>query len=117
MSEQDERHQQQESSLPKRWRILPPDGRSRGSMSQFVREFLSLNPDGWARGNLRTVLSARSRFARILERNPGAYGHMVWRLIRCGDIEERDGRLYASARVRRRVESLKSISGADMPER
>lgn len=78
-------------------------------MTQFIREFLSLNPTGWTRGDVKTVLMARWRFARTLERNRSAYTNMLWTLIRRGDVEERDGKLYASDRVRRRVEALRRM--------
>ena len=31
-------------------------------MAQFVREFLSLNPTGWTRKELKTVMRAQPRF-------------------------------------------------------
>ena len=96
-----------------RWRDGPPDRRSLGSMAQFAREFLSLNPTGWTRGELRDVLRAKPQFYAQFQRNPGAFPNMVWRLIERGEIEERDGQLFASERTRLSVVVRKELFELD----
>ena len=78
-------------------------------MRQFVREFLSINPTGWTRADIKTILTARARYARIMDGNPSTVHNMIWNLLKSGDIEERLGKLYASDRVRRRVEAIKQL--------
>jgi hypothetical protein len=65
-------------------------------MAQFARELLALDPKGWTRDALKQRLRADPTFWRQFERNPQAYSGMVRRLILRGDIEERDGLLFAS---------------------
>lgn len=69
-------------------------------MAQFVREFLSFNPRGWTRLELKRIVRAQPAFWRQCERNSRAYCNLMGRLIERGDIEDRDGRLYASERTR-----------------
>lgn len=90
-------------SIPKRWRLSPPDGRSRGTMAQSVREFLTDNPQGWSRLELKAALTRDERFATQFQRNPGAYYNMIGRLLHRGDLEDRNGLLFASDKTRRRV--------------
>lgn len=89
-----------QGSLPQRWRAREPDGRSRGTMRQFVREFLSLHLDGRTRRDLRAILLGRLEFRRKLEANPRYISHLVWDLLQLGEIEERDGKLFASEATR-----------------
>jgi hypothetical protein len=89
-----------ETSLPRRLRPRASDRRSRGTMAQFVREFLSLNPVGWTRRGLGDVLRARPEFLSQFQRNERAFDQMVRRLIERAEIEERDGLLFASERMR-----------------
>ena len=81
------------------WRDHLNDERSNGSMAQFAREFLSRNPKGWTRSELKEVLKAHPVFWRQFERNPGAYPNMVRRLLLRGDILEREGLLFASKKT------------------
>lgn len=90
-------------------RVRSPDGRNRGSMSQFVREFLSLNPTGWTRADLQSLLRGRVEFTRQFQRNPRAYSNMICRLIDRGDIEDRDGKLFATEPIRLSVVVRKDL--------
>lgn len=69
-------------------------------MAQFAREFLSLNPKGWSRKELKKVMQAQPAFWQQFERNPGAYHGMIGRLIAVGEIEEQQGALFASEELR-----------------
>lgn len=69
-------------------------------MSQFVREFLSVNPKGWTRLELKEIVRAQPPFWSQFQRNPAAYYGMIGRLIERGDIEDRDGKLFATERTR-----------------
>ena len=70
-------------------------------MAQFVREALSVKGRGWTRDDLAATVRAQPRFWRQFERNPKAYGEMLRRLILRGEIEERDGVLFATEQTRR----------------
>lgn len=76
------------------------DRRSTGSMAQFAREFLSLNPKGWTRQELKKVMRAQPGFWQQFDRNPSAYHGMIRRLIDRGEIKERNETLFASEETR-----------------
>ena len=97
-----------EAPTPRRWRTLPPDGRSRGSMAQFVREFLTDNPQGWSRLDLRIIVRGKPEFAATLSGNPNAFYNLIGRMRRGGEIEDQGGLLFASAAVKRRVSRVRS---------
>ena len=88
------------SPAAKPWRDRSADRRSKGSMAQFTCEFLSLNPKGWTRQELKRVMQAQPAFWRQFERNPGAYLGMIRHLIQRGELEERDKALLASEETR-----------------
>lgn len=46
------------------------------------------------------MLRAQPAFSEQLDRNPGAYPHMIRRLLLRGDIVKRERLLFASERVR-----------------
>lgn len=72
-------------------------------MAQFTRVILVRNPKGWTREELKQELRAQPAFRQQFERNPGAYPNMIRRLVLRGNIEERDGLLFASESIRRSV--------------
>ena len=78
-------------------------------MAQFTREFLSRDSNGRPRQELKQVLRAQPTFWRQFERNPKAYPGMIRRLIKRGDIKERDGLLYASEETRLSVLARKEL--------
>lgn len=98
-----------EAVIPRRWRILPPDRRSRGSMAQFVREFLTDNPKGWSRLDLRAAVQERPEFESISGGRPDAFYNLIGRLRNSGEIEDRNGLLFASDSVRNRILRARSL--------
>lgn len=97
------------SHLAKPWRDRSGDRRSKGSMAQFAREFLTLNPKGWTRTELEKVMRAQPAFWQQFERNPSAYDGMIRRLIERGEIEERDQALFAAEKTRLAVLSRREL--------
>jgi hypothetical protein len=80
-------------------------------MAQWVREFLTDNPQGWSRLELKVAVARQLEFAAQFERNPGAYYNMIGRLLHRGDLEDRDGLLFASEKtLRQLVDARKSPS-------
>jgi hypothetical protein len=69
-------------------------------MTQFAREVLSLQPRGWTRADLKEIMRSQPAFWHHLESNPGSFHWMVRDLIKRGEIEERDGLLFATERTR-----------------
>lgn len=69
-------------------------------MAQFVRERLALDNRGWTRAELASLIRRDPRFSRRFERNPKVLGDMIRRLDGRGEIEERDGRLFAAESMR-----------------
>lgn len=69
-------------------------------MSQFVREFLSLNSAGWTRAELKKVVQDQPRFGARIQQSPAAYSQLISRLIDRGEIEEKNGKLFAAPHVR-----------------
>jgi hypothetical protein len=74
----------------------PNDRRSRRLMTQFARERLALEDRGWSRSELEAVVRAQPQFRRRMERNPKALGELIRRLIGRGEVEQRDGKLFAA---------------------
>ena len=64
-------------------------------MAQFVREFLSVNPEGRTRDELREIVRTQPAFRQRFERNPQAFNGLIGRLLMGGEIEERAGNLLA----------------------
>ena len=85
-------------SLPNR-RVLPlrwqgtPDGRSRGRLIQFVRDYLAERPEGTSRAQLDD--DERAHYGDRFPKARRSLQEMIYRLKRGGEIEERDGRLVA----------------------
>lgn len=59
------------SKIPLRWRPGSPDGRSAGSLSQFVREHLVRSGGGCTRDQLLQAIQRESDLAVRLERGQG----------------------------------------------
>lgn len=97
------------SRAAKPWRDRSGDQRSKGSMAQFARELLSLNPKGWTREELKAAMRAQPAFWPQFERNPGAYYGMIHRLIGRGEIEVRGRLLFASDETRLAVLARKEL--------
>lgn len=81
-----------EASLPLRWQGTP-DGRSRGRLIQFVREYLAERPEGVGQAQLDAA--ARAHYGDRFPKARRSLQEMIYRLKRGGEIEERDGRLVA----------------------
>lgn len=79
-------------------------------MAQFVREFLPNHPEGWTRMQLKAVLREQPEFEAQFARNPGAYYNVIQRLRERGEIEDRDGLLYATGRTSRRIALMRGSS-------
>ena len=79
-----------DSSLPLRWQGTP-DGRSRGRLIQFVRDYLAARPEGAARAQLDAA--ARAHYGARFPKARRSLQEMIYRLKRGGEIEERDGRI------------------------
>jgi hypothetical protein len=88
------------SLAPRQRRDSSGDRRSKGSMAQFVREFLSFDTKGLTRREFKNILRAQPAFGRQFERNPGAYYGAIRRLVERGDIEDRAGLMFASEGTR-----------------
>jgi len=69
-------------------------------MTQFVRELLASQQRGWTRAELETALRRQPRFWRQFERNSKAFPEMIRRLLVRGEIETKEGALFASERTR-----------------
>lgn len=59
------------ASVPLRWRPRGPDGRSAGSLSQFVRKYLVRNGGSCTREELRHAIRSEPHFAARLDRGQG----------------------------------------------
>ena len=79
-----------EASLPLRWQGTP-DGRSRGRVIQFVRDYLAERPDGASRAELDGA--ARAHYGDRFPKARRSLQEMIYRLRKGGEIEERDGKL------------------------
>ena len=79
-------------ALPLRWQGTP-DGRSRGRLIQFVRDYLAERPDGATRAQLDEA--ARAHYGARFPKPRRSLQEMIYRLKKGGEIEERDGRLVA----------------------
>jgi hypothetical protein len=86
-----------EASLPLRWQGTP-DGRSRGRLIQFVRDYLAERPEGASRAQLDDA--ARGHYGDRFPRTRRSMQEMIYRLKRGGEIDERDGKLVARRLVR-----------------
>jgi hypothetical protein len=87
-----------------RWQNTP-DGRSRGTFTQFVREAVAAHRDGFSREEL--IASAqRSGKIHRLPRSRGNMLEAIARMLRLGELIEEEQRLYAgpvrTAAARRR---------------
>ena len=79
-----------DSSLPLRWQGTP-DGRSRGRLIQFVRDYLADRPVGASRAQLDEA--ARAHYGDRFPKARRSLQEMIYRLKQGSEIEERDGRL------------------------
>lgn len=60
-----------DARLPLKWRCGAPDGRSAGSLSQFVRDYLCQRGGSASRRQLLKAIQANSKLAARLERGQG----------------------------------------------
>ena len=60
-----------DATVPLRWRRRGPDGRSAGSLSQFVRDILVTNGGTRTRGELLEAIRSDPKLAARLERGQG----------------------------------------------
>lgn len=79
-----------DASLPLRWRGTP-DGRSRGRLIQFVRDYLTDRPEGASLAQLDEA--AKAHYGDRFPKARRSLQEMIYRLKQGGEIEERDGRL------------------------
>ena len=79
-----------DKSLPLRWQGTP-DGRSRGRLIQFVRDYLAERPEGATRAQLDEA--ARAHYGDRFPKARRSLQEMVYRLKRGGEVEEQDGRV------------------------
>lgn len=80
------------------------DTRSEGTMSQFLREMFADTDQGFTRSEIRDLLSARPEFRERIATYKRAHHTAIENMLFRGDIEKRDGKLYATQvlRVQRR---------------
>ena len=80
------------------------DTRSEGTMSQFLREMFADTDQGFTRGEIRDLLRAQLQFQDKIEKDKRAHHYVIVNLLDRGDVENREGRLYATQvlRVQRR---------------
>lgn len=71
---------------PNRWRSDPKDGRSAGTLSQFVRETLAARGGACTRAQLYDSILADGRFAERVEQRQGISGLLDY-MRRSGFIE------------------------------
>jgi hypothetical protein len=90
------------SSSPKRWQPRPPDGRSVGTASQFVREFLCQNGGSCTVEDLHRAMSNEEKFAeKLLDK--GFFGRLLLNLKYGGHIEIDRPLIIATAKTLRRT--------------
>ena len=80
------------------------DTRSVGTMSQFLREVFAETDQGFTRGEIRDLLRSQPAFCDRIDAHKRAHHYVIDNLLFRGDIEKRDGKLYATPvlRVQRR---------------
>jgi hypothetical protein len=82
------------TDTPLRWQPTP-DGRSRGTFTQFVRDHVAAHPEGVAR---KDVIARGQRTGKVfqLPRSPGGMDAAIARLVHLGELVEADGLLRSS---------------------
>ena len=85
-----------EASVPLRWQN-GHDWRSRGSVSEFLRDYLASRPDG---ALPREALEAATASFGSVRNKPRGFRGIVRRLIERGEVVETDGKLFITG-VRR----------------
>ena len=80
------------------------DTRSVGTMSQVLREMFADTDQGFTRGELRGLLRAQPQFREMIVTSKLAHHYTIENMLFRGDIERREGKLYATSvlRVHRR---------------
>ena len=61
----------EDARIPIKWRAGVPDGRSAGSLSQFIRDYLCRHGGRCTRGELLRAISAEPNLLARLERGQG----------------------------------------------
>lgn len=84
--------------IPLRWQPTP-DGRSRGTFTQFVRDYVAARSDGAGRNEVVAAARDHGNLFRMPASQKGALA-VIGRLIRMGELIETGGRLHI-ARTRR----------------
>jgi hypothetical protein len=80
------------SDTPLRWQPTP-DGRSRGTFTQFIRHSVAAHPDGMRRQDLIRDGQKPGAVFRLPGSRRGIHAAIA-RLVRMGELVEDDGILY-----------------------
>lgn len=97
------------SGKPLRWRSGPPPVVSRGTLFQFVREFLCRNAGTASRGALHGAMLGDRRIADRLDRSQG-FDRILWNMRTSGWIEIEGDRITAS---RKTIRKMRGLRGGD----
>ena len=88
--------------FPLKWRLSPPDGRSMGSISQFVREYLVQHDGVATRDELLKALNSVPHLAHRLTRGQGL-NRLLQNLRHSGFVTLEGERVEATERTWRRT--------------
>jgi len=79
-------------------RLPPRDGRTEGSMTEFLRECFAKADKGITRMELKSIVRSDPRFTEKMK-NENVYYNLVSRLIKREEVIDQGGVLYAKARA------------------
>ena len=88
--------------IPIKWRAGVPDGRSAGSVSQFIREFLCRHGGSCTRDELLRAIRAEPKLLAKLERGQG-FARLVQNMRHSGFVTIEDDIVRATSRTLRRT--------------
>jgi len=73
---------------------VTPDFRSRGTMTQFLRDHFAAAGRGYSRREIKELLRAEPRFRGRIERARSGHANAIRALLDRGEIVELGGLLY-----------------------
>lgn len=95
------------AATPERWRLRPPDYRSQGTISQFIREAICARGGSCTLAELERAIVQDGRWADRLGRKR-FLSNILWTLRDYGDIRTDADLVIATAKTLRRT--LKTVN-------
>jgi len=84
-------------------------------MSQFLREMFADTDQGFTRGEIRDLLRARPEFRDRIDGYKRAHHYAIQNMLFRGDLEKREGKLYATYVLRVQQRGLPQTRGGVPP--